>query len=128
MAAFFTSRLFATNPLRLYGQIAAWGFGFTFGSNLIGSNLTNDPPLRIKEHPHPYTFMLLCKSLQNGILWPAIPFKIAQDPSEFFILGKGCANALDQLEPIINELRGMKIETPVATFVWGDSTETKPNK
>ena len=76
------SRFFSTNPFRLYGKMASWGFGFTFTTNMIGSTVNLQPSLRISEHPDIFGVALLAKSLQNGALWFTIPYKIIQNPQK----------------------------------------------
>ena len=92
------------NPFRLYCKIAGWGFGFTSVSNLIGSNCVSNPPISMKDYPQTFATGLLVKSLSHGILWPAIPFKIYQNPREYFVLGGGCEKVVKEIGNDVSEL------------------------
>lgn len=126
MASAFFKTFTSVNPFRLYMRGASWAFGFTLVSNLLGSGVSTEPPIRISEHPQLYTTLLLAKSGSQAILWPAVPFKIFNNPRGFFVLGAGIEQAtnealaeLNDQSPFIHEV--MKAEE--VTFSWKNSSK-----
>lgn len=84
------------NPFYSYARFAKFGFGTTFATNLVVSNLTNNPPINMEEYPLRFISCLLLKSATCGILWPAIPLQLYRDIDSYSIVGKGPERLLKQ--------------------------------
>ena len=100
------TRFFQYFTFRNYLKCASFGFGLTFASGVLSSSFdTNGEErlLTIYKTPLMFTSGLFFKSLQYGILFPAIPFKIIQNPREFFILGEGVKNTILENEIIVEK-------------------------
>lgn len=86
------------NPFVIYARCAGWAFGLTFGTNLVMSNLVDNPPIKMKQYPQLFTSALLLKSLTHGMLWPAIPYQVYNDPESYLIVGKGAEKTLELMD------------------------------
>jgi hypothetical protein len=96
----------AFNPFVVYSRCGGWGFCLTFGTNLVMSNLIDNPTIQMKEFPKIFTSCLLFKSLTHGILWPTIPFQAYRHPESYLIVGRGIEKSLTIIEG--KGLKGMK--------------------
>ncbi len=88
--AFRTAFKAATkNPFRSYFKVGSVGFGATFVSNILWTSVDKEAPLSMTKNPETYTACLFAKSAYAGFLWPAIPFRIYNNPRKFFCVGGG---------------------------------------
>lgn len=78
------------HPIKTYFRGCSLGFGFTFLSNLFVGTINTNAPLSPYSNPHLFATSLVFKSVQHGILFPAIPFSIISSPKHYFVLGSGC--------------------------------------
>jgi hypothetical protein len=77
------------SPFRSYFKVGSVGFGGTFLGNIAWTSVDENAPLSITQNPEMYSACLLAKSAFAGFLWPAIPFRIYNNPRKFFCVGGG---------------------------------------
>lgn len=86
------------NPFVIYARCGGLAFGLTFGTNLVMSNLVENPPIKMKQFPQLFSSALLLKSLTHGVLWPAIPHQVYNDVESYIIVGKGAEKTLELMD------------------------------
>lgn len=80
------------------------GFATTMVVN-IGYGIVNptDTPISIYDNPHFFVAGALAKSVQHGILWPAIPISIVTSPRHYACLGAYAKECSEELEKQVTD-------------------------
>jgi hypothetical protein len=75
------------NPVRSYFRVASLGFGVVLAAN--GTSLVTSSERRSAAvaHPEAVATALVAKSVQFGLLWPALIIRALSAPREVFVLG-----------------------------------------
>lgn len=57
--------------------------------NLLSPAFVDEQYLSISENTLTFTFLSIAKGAIFGILWPAVPIKLINNPKDLYILGRG---------------------------------------
>lgn len=76
------------NPWALYKKGITIGFGLTFTAN-TATGCYGMSEISAYKEPETFFLIIFLKSVEHGILFPIIPFKIIGNPRHYFILGEG---------------------------------------
>ena len=87
-----------SHPFRYYGRAGGFTFCLVAATNLFSTMFDDNRRQFFFEHPQLYTFGLVTKSAQFGILWPSFYVTALQDPYGAFVLGASIERSANELE------------------------------